>query len=310
MPRLCRLTRRMARKGSTVEAVIAKLATRSHGVITTAAMLRAGISEDEIRTRARSGSLIRVHRGVYRVGHVAPSVAATYLAAVLACGDAAVLSGLAAAHVLGLVAGPPPDPEVSVPRPRRVTGVAARRCRTIANEDRITRNGIPVTSVPRTLVDLAGRLPVDQLVNACHEAGVRYRTRPAHVRAVLDRYPNPPGRARLVFVIEGGSPVSLSRLERRFLRRLAEAGLPRPDHTNRPAGRHRVDCRWITRQLTVELDSYRFHNSRRAFERDRRREREAYARGDQHRRYTWGDVDEDPRAMVAELSALLLDRAA
>jgi hypothetical protein len=66
-----------------------------------------------------------------------------------------------------------------------------------------------------------------------------------------------------------------------------------------------VDCRWPAQRLTVELDSYRYHRSRHAWENDRRREREAYARGDQLRRYTHGDVFERPAAMLQELRALL-----
>jgi hypothetical protein len=66
-----------------------------------------------------------------------------------------------------------------------------------------------------------------------------------------------------------------------------------------------VDCRWPEHRLTVELDSYRFHNSRHAWEQDRRREREAHARGDEFRRYTWSNVLEDPRLMLRELRGLL-----
>jgi hypothetical protein len=98
--------------------------------------------------------------------------------------------------------------------------------------------------------------------------------------------------------------VVLSHLERQFLQVLREQGFPVPV-TNRVASRRRVDCRWPDHHLTVELDSYRFHNSRHAWEQDRRREREAYARGDQHRRYTYGDVFEHPGAMIAELAQLL-----
>ena len=89
-----------------------------------------------------------------------------------------------------------------------------------------------------------------------------------------------------------------------FLARLREAGLALP-HTNRPAGGRRVDCRWPGQRLTVELDSYRYHHSRHAWEQDRRREREARARGDEFRRYTWRDVFEDPAPMLAELRALV-----
>ena len=75
--------------------------------------------------------------------------------------------------------------------------------------------------------------------------------------------------------------------------------------TNRPAGGRRVDCRWPDRRLTVELDSYRYHRSPHSWEQDRRREREAHARGDAFRRYTYGDVFEDPQQMLRELRALL-----
>jgi very-short-patch-repair endonuclease len=98
--------------------------------------------------------------------------------------------------------------------------------------------------------------------------------------------------------------VTLSGLERRFLKRLREAGLPLPE-TNRVAGARRVDCRWPQHELTVELDSYRFHNSRRAWELDRRREREAHARGDDFRRYTHDDVFEAPEQLLRELTTLL-----
>ena len=76
--------------------------------------------------------------------------------------------------------------------------------------------------------------------------------------------------------------------------------------TNRPAGAHYVDCRWPDRRLTVELDSYKFHKTRHAWEQDRERDREARRRGDQFRRYTWRDVFEEPAEMFAELQEILL----
>jgi very-short-patch-repair endonuclease len=113
------------------------------------------------------------------------------------------------------------------------------------------------------------------------------------------------GHRALRTVLYGDAPVTLSALERRFLELLRENRVPLP-HTNRPAGAHYVDCRWPAQRLTVELDSYRFHSSRHAWEQDRRREREARARGDEIRRYTWGDVFEEPAAILAELRTLLV----
>jgi hypothetical protein len=170
-----------------------------------------------------------------------------------------------------------------------------------------TWRGIPVTTVPRTLVDLAAVLSEDDLARACHEAEVRHGTGPALVEAVLARRPNAPGAKRLRKILRGDVRVTLSKLEARFLERLGTAGLPLPQ-TNRLAGGRRVDCRWPEEELTIELDGYRYHHSRRAWEQDRRREREARARGDEFRRYTYGDVFDDPGLMLVELRALLTPR--
>ena len=179
-----------------------------------------------------------------------------------------------------------------------------RGCRRIENRDRMIFRGVPITTVPRTVVDLAAVLTLDELARACHEAGVRYGLSPALIDAVLERWRNPPGSGKLRRIMRGDIGVTLSTLERSFLELLRENGLALPQ-TNRPAGGRRVDCRWPERQLTVELDSYRYHQSRHAWEQDRRREREARARGDEFRRYTWGDVVERPRLMLRELGALL-----
>ncbi len=283
---------------------IGRLASGSHGVVTREELLRAGLSRSAIGRGIDAGGLLVVHRGVYRVGHRAPSVEATYLAAVRAAGVRSVLSGPAGGWLLGVVKGRAPRPEVTGPTKRRIEGVTTKR-RNLDPRDRTTWKGIAVTTVPRTLVDLAEVLSFDALSRACHEAGVKYRTTPRQVRAALARRPNAPGAATLKEILDGEAHVTLSKLEKRFLQRLRVAGLPLPV-TNRTAGTKRVDCRWPDHHLTVELDSYTFHNSHYAWEQDRRRERQAHARGDHHRRYTHHDVYDDPREMLAELGALLV----
>lgn len=284
--------------------MVGELAAASYGVVTRGELRRAGVTPAEIKHRLKNGVLLPQHRGVYRVGHRAPSVEADYLGAVRACGDEAVLSGRAAACLLGLLKGPPATPEVIAVGERRVRGVRSRNARRIDPRQATTWRGIPITTVPRTLVDLAGVLPEDDLARACHEAGVRHGTTPAAVDAVLGRHPNAPGAGKLRRVLHGDVPVALSRLEAGFLALLRAEGLLLP-RTNRPASGRRVDCRWPAQRLTVEVDGYRYHRSRYAWEQDRRREREARARGDDFRRYTYGDVFEDPRLMLAELRALL-----
>ena len=145
----------------------------------------------------------------------------------------------------------------------------------------------------------------DRLARACHEAQVRFGTKPEQFG------PRTPRKLRAI--LDGETRVTLSELENRFLERLRQEGLPLPE-TNQPAGTKRVDCRWPAHRLTVEPGhtrpegvgpSYRYHHTRHAWEQDRRREREAHARGDEHRRFTYGDVFEDTRQMLAELRGLL-----
>ena len=278
---------------------LARLAGSSHGVVTRAQLLRAGMTPEEIRQCLQSGTLHREYRGVYRVGHRAPNDEARYLAAVWACGRGALLSGRAAGHLLRILATPPSMPEVTAPTERRVPGVTTHRSRLLVNG--FVWRGIPVTTPARTLVDLSSVLAVGDLARACHEAGIRFGTAPDDVDAILGRRR---GARELRRVLRGDVQVSLSALERRFRALLRREGLPLPV-MNRPAGGRYVDCRWTEQRLTVELDGYRYHSSRHAWETDRRREREAYARGDQFRRYTYGDVFEAPGPMLAELRAVL-----
>jgi very-short-patch-repair endonuclease len=292
----------MKHQDRTVEEILGRIARGQHGVVTRTQLLDAEVSKEELRRRIQKGTLLVVHRGVYRVGHKAPSIEARYHAAVLACGDGAVLSGRAAGYLWSLVKGSAPPPEVTTPKQRKVKGVRTKRAR--RGDINATKcHGIPITTVPRTLVDLSSLLSSDDLARACHEAGVLHRTTPRQVEAVLKHRPTTPGAERLRKVMLGEVHVTLSGLERKFLKRLCEAGMPEPV-MNRKAGEKRVDCRWPQHKLTVELDSYRYHSSRHAWELDRRREREAHARGDDFRRYTRDDVFEDPEPMLAELRGL------
>jgi hypothetical protein len=292
-----------------VDERIARIAEGTHGVVTRKQLLGKGVTPKEIKVRLRRGSLHRLHPGVYRVGHKAPNVEARYLAAVMACGPGALLVARPAAYIWGLIKGSAPGPEVIALVKKRVKGVTTHRVRHIHTQDVTANRGIPVTTVARTLVDLAGVLPEQALARVCHEAEVRHHMAPDQVEAVLVRLPTRKGARTLRRILHGEVHVTLSRLESAFLSRVNEADLPLPE-TNRPAGGRRVDCRWPEYRLTVELDSYRYHGSRHAWEADRHREREAYARGDQFRRYTWADVFDNPTLMLRELQILLgLDRS-
>ena len=119
--------------------------------------MAAGVDAEQIKRWLASGWLRPVHKGVYAVGHAAPSLHADYMAAVLACGEGAVISHRAAAHLLALLPGRRPPPEVTVPTTagRRRPGVVIHRVRALPARDRTTIDGIPATTAPRTLLDLA-----------------------------------------------------------------------------------------------------------------------------------------------------------
>lgn len=287
------------------DGIVARIAKRQHGVVARRQLLAAGISERWIDRRLGKGLLIRVYPGVYRVGHAAPSMEADYMAAVLACGEGSKLGGCAAAALLGLVrARPIPDAEVFAPTNRRIAGIETHHERNPDPRDRMLYKGIPITTPARTLVDLAAAVSATELARAVHQAGVLHDTEPEDIEKVLQRRPNAKGAADLRTILWGDGEQVLSKLEKAFIELLKDNQLPLPK-TNRPAGGRLVDCRWPEHKLTVELDSYRYHRSRHAFELDRRRERQAYARGDQFRRYTWGDVVERPDSVLRELRAVL-----
>ena len=239
------------------------------------------------------------------VGHRPPTAGARYMAAVKACGPRALLSGMAAAWLWDLVRGPAPPPEITAPTERRVPGITTKRHRRMSPKDSTKRRGIPVTTVPATLIAISSVLPFDELAKAVHEADVKHKVTGTNIEHALERHPKAKKRSRLLAIATGDAHIVLSRLERHFLTLLRRHRLPLPQ-TNRPYGAGYVDCRWPAHRLTVELDSYRFHRTRRAWEQDRQRERDARARGDEFRRYTWRDVVEYPEATVADLARLLV----
>lgn len=258
-----------------------------------------GIDRNRITRWIADGRLRPVHHGVYAVGHRAPSVLGDYMAAVLASGHGAVLSHLPVAYLMRTIAsGPPPPPEVTIPPPasRSRAGITIHRSR-LHPRDIAVLNGIPITILPRVLLDLAPRLTSAELGRACHEAWVRHRTTPRHVEICIARNPHKPGAAKLRRAL--GCDITLSMLEDGFLELLDAYGLPRP-RTNIDHRGDKVDCHWPELDLTIELLSYRYHASRHAFETDVARRRRSA-----HHAFTYGDVFERAPQTAAEVAALI-----
>jgi hypothetical protein len=280
---------------------VAKLAALQHGRINARQLRDAGVDRRRAHRWVAQGRLHRVHYGVYAVGHTARSIQADFMAAILVCAGA-VISHRAAACLLKLLRGPTPPPEITVPTTAdlRRPGILIHRVKELHWRDVMKLDGIPVTNVPRTLLDLAPHLPADDLARACHEAWVHHRVRPQHVEACIARNPRKPGIAKLRAAL--GTDVLLSDLEKGFLQLLRRHDLPLP-RTNIDRQGDKVDCHWPARDLTIELVSFRFHATRHAFENDVARRRRS-----NHVAYTYGDVFERPAQTIADLSPRLQRR--
>jgi len=275
--------------------IATEIADRQHGRVAHRQLVAAGIDARRIERWLADGRLRRVHKGVYAVGSAPPSHDADYMAAVLAGGEGAVLSHRAAASKLRLLRAGRAIPEIIVPTlsHRRRPGIVMHRVSALPPHDVWRCEGIPITTIPRTVLDLAPGLTPQELTRACHEAWVRYRTTPRQIEQCIARNPGKPGIRMLR--VAYAADVLLSDLEGAFLKLLKTHDLPLP-RTNIDHHGDKVDCRWPSLGLTIELVSFRYHATRRAFERDVARRRRS-----NHIAYTYGDVFERPSATIADL---------
>jgi predicted transcriptional regulator of viral defense system len=198
------------------------LACQQHGVVSAGQLRGLGLSSQAIYRRLQKQHLIRLHPGVYAVGHLALSPRWRDFAAVLACGPDALLSHRSAADLWGLRRTSSPRIEVTAPRGRRgPAGIAVHRSRVVHSEDRTAVNAIPVTSVARTLVDLADVLSLAALKRAINEAELLGLFDLAALERTLGRLPNRRGRGRLRHALNLYVPTAAftrSEGEREFIR--------------------------------------------------------------------------------------------
>jgi very-short-patch-repair endonuclease len=267
------------------DAQVAQMATRQHGVVAVAQLASAGIDRQGVLRRVGAGRLHRVHRGVYAVGHRGLSSEGKWLAAVLACGSAAVLSHRCAAGLWELLPPETGPVDVTVPglggRPRR-PGIRLHRSRSLTPAHTTRRKGIPVTTPARTIADLRRTVSAQQLRRAIRQAAV------IGLNIGRDVETDP----------------TRSELEHRFLRLCRHHRLPRPD-ANVPVGRFVVDFLWRDQALIAETDGYRYHRGRLAFEDDRARDLELRLLGYEVVRFTFRQVSDDPARVASALRALL-----
>jgi predicted transcriptional regulator of viral defense system len=290
---------------------LARLAARQHGNVTRRQLLELGLGNQAIDRRLRSGLLYRVHRGVYGVGRPPAAPLEQAAAAVLACGPGAALSHGSALALWGLSRRWPGRFEVTTPRDCRLKGLRVHLSKTLDRRDVVRRSGITVTSPARSLLDCAPRLDDRALARAVNDALLARHLRRQQLVDLLERCPrNTRGAARLraVMSIAAGGPTR-SEFEDGFTTFCARFGLPRPQ-VNTRVGRYEVDAYFEAERLIVELDGWRYHSSRDAFEADRLRDAEALARGIGTVRITWGRLTATPEAEAARLRKILEGRRA
>jgi hypothetical protein len=289
---------------------LAELAGRQHGVVARWQLEPLGVSAQMIKSRLARGSLHLLHRGVYDVGHRALSAEGRSMAAVLAFGPEAVLSHQSAGQLWKIVPQFAIEPEVTRPGfARGRPGIVVHRSPLPDDETTIV-DGIPVTSVPRTLVDLAGLGDERRLERAWNEMEVRELRDRLSVAAVLARHPGRRGTAPLRRLIDGKPLVGITRneLEEGFLALVDRFGLPRPRMNAHLALREKfyeVDCLWERQRVVVELDGHAVHGTRAAFEEDRERDRILLAEGFRVTRVTYRQMQETPAAVAADLAQIL-----
>lgn len=299
----------MTVSGSPVER-LAAIAECQRGRVARRQLMTAGIGPRAIGHMITRGLLRREHNGVYAVVHTAPVPLARETAAVLACGERAVLSHVSAAAVWGLVPSADGPVEVTLADSkarRRRPGITLHRSGNLLRRDVSSHEGLPLTSPARTLLDLAGCLDRRSLERALDEALVvlKIATR-AEIIDILERANGHNGASTLKALMRRrkGNQITHSEAERRCLELIREAGLPEP-RTQVRIGNFTVDLLWPAERVVFEIDGYRFHTSRSAFDRDRRKDAALRAADYEPNRLTRDQVMFEPYASVAAISAAL-----
>lgn len=295
--------------------LISALARRQHALFALRQMTGHGLTADAARKRARAGRLHRVHSGVYSVVDPALlTLRGRLMAAVLACGEGAVVSHRSAAvlHELALSAGSRIHVTAPGSRGRDRAGISVHSAATLGPDDRALIDDIPVTTLARTLLDLAESATARELERALDRAEQRRLLDMTAIDELLERADGRRGAGRLRAVLREhriGCTVTRNDLEEAFLQICRHAGRP-PDAVNAwipfpGAGGAEADFLWRDRRLVAETDGRDVHSTRRAFESDRRRDQRLATLGYRVIRFTWRQVMFEPDAVAGTLRALL-----
>jgi hypothetical protein len=267
------------------DALIAEIADRQHGVVSTQQLRRLGLDKDQILYRAKVGRLHRIHRGVYAVGRRALTLQGRLMAATLACGEGAVVSHRSAACLWGLLAGQVGPVDISVPGHdgrRKREGIRIHRSTTLEPDQATLQHRIPVTTPTRTISDLERGVSAPELRRAVRQADVLGLRIGANLAKDGTR----------------------SELEFLFLDLCGRNDIPAPQ-VNVEIGAFVADFVWPAQHLIVETDGYRYHRGRAAFEADRGRDLALRARGYDVIRLTYRQIVDKPRETASAIKSAL-----
>jgi very-short-patch-repair endonuclease len=294
------------------DARVATIAAQQRGRVARRQLLAAGLRPGQISRLIATDRLFALHVGVYAVGHPGPVELGAETAALLTMRPGALLCQITAARLWGLEV--PRDEEIihvlvdpRWARPR--TGIRIHRSRLIAGADRRLRERLPVCSPARALLDLVlalGDRPLDRAYDQGLIDGVVHHH---DIEELLGRTGGHPGHPRLheLAVAHLATGATRSEAEARLLDLIRATDLPRPRVNQRLHG-YEVDLHWAAARLVVEIDGYRFHSTRAAFERDRVRDARLQAAGIEVLRVTWRQLEHEPYAVIARIAAALARR--
>jgi very-short-patch-repair endonuclease len=302
----------MGQKDPADDRKLAVVAARQHGRVAHWQLRAMGFSPRAIEYRARTGRLHRVHKGVYAVGHSTVTQESREMAAVLACGEAAVVSHWTAAARWGLLRPQSGAVHVTVVGDRRdQRGIRVHRVKELHPHDRGRRDGIPVTSVARTLLDLAAVAPAKALARAVNQADRQGQLHRRAIRELLNRHPRRRGTKALKAVIAAVDPATRrtrSDLEVAF-RQLCRRRKIEPPISNAIVEGIEVDMYRPKHKLIVELDFFDYHRTPAEFANDRRRDAHLKINGHMVLRVPDEWLDSDPDGVADTVEALLSQTA-
>lgn len=292
---------------------LAQLAERQHGVVSIRQLTGPlGYSRNAVSRAVGDGRLHLLHRGVYAVGHTRISSHGKCLAAVLACGRGALLSHFSAGWLWDVAKVNPEPIHVTTsvwrtPRPP----LHLHQSLALTAEDRALVEGIPVTALPRTLLDLAATVRfswLEKMIERSEDLGL-FDLR--EVEELLARTVGHHGHRRLreAIALYQSSSFTRSGLERRFLELWRQTGRPQP-RANYVEHGFELDCYWPEYRFAVELDVFETHGTRAAFERDRKRQEDLLLAGIVMTRVTGPRLEREPEAVIARVAQLLAQRGA